>query len=61
MSSNCQDDNDDTWEQHQLEYDIIQVETVMMPDGESWQGTEDHSKWVLHLLLHFVSIERVKK
>lgn len=27
------------------EYDIYEVATVTMPDGETWTNTQDHSKW----------------
>ena len=26
-------------------YDVMAVSTVTMPDGTSWSGTDDHSKW----------------
>ena len=56
MSSNCEDANDDTWMQHSLEHDIMQVDTVAMPDGQTWKGVEDHSKWVFIVLLCRVSL-----
>lgn len=27
------------------DYDIIEVSTMALPDGVSWKGTQDHSKW----------------
>lgn len=29
----------------------LQVAEVSMPDGASWLGTEDHSKWVIFLYI----------
>ena len=26
-------------------YDVIEVSTIAMPDGVTWSGTKDHSKW----------------
>lgn len=46
MSSICESGEDDTWAIRPLPYDIFQVSEVTMPDGASWLGTEDHSKWV---------------
>jgi len=28
-------------------YEVLQVETVTMPDGTEWSGTDDHSKWAV--------------
>jgi len=28
-------------------YEVRAVQTVTLPDGTSWQGTDDHSKWVV--------------
>lgn len=46
MSSICQDATDDVWTIHDLVYDVYEVSRVTMPDGQTWSGTEDHSKWV---------------
>lgn len=45
MSSFCENPDDDEWETHEVPYDIFEVATVLMPDGEGWTGTQDHSKW----------------
>lgn len=47
MGSVCEDTDDDTWTVHPNTYDIIEVAVVTMPDGGTWKGTEDHSKWVI--------------
>ena len=31
---------------YNTEYNVMEVDTVTMPDGVMWKGTEDHSKWV---------------
>lgn len=46
MGSVCSNTDDDTWLVHPNTYDIIEVSVVTMPDGATWKGTEDHSKWV---------------
>ena len=46
MGSVCANEDDDTWNVHPTPYDIIEVSVVTMPDGGTWKGTEDHSKWV---------------
>jgi deoxyribonuclease II len=46
MGSVCENSDDDTWTVHPISYDIIEVSLVTMPDGGSWKGTSDHSKWV---------------
>ncbi len=55
MGSVCANADDDTWMVHPSAYDILEVSVVTMPDGSSWKGTEDHSKWVTsnphHLLI----------
>jgi deoxyribonuclease-2 len=30
-------------------YNVMEVATVTMPDGTSWDGTSDHSKWAVSL------------
>ena len=45
MSSFCENPEDDEWETHEVSYDIFEVATMLMPDGEGWSGTQDHSKW----------------
>jgi len=30
-------------------YDVLAVSTVTMPDGTSWAGTSDHSKWAVSI------------
>ena len=45
MSSFCDSGEDDEWETHAVAYDIMEVATMLMPDGEGWTGTQDHSKW----------------
>eukprot|EP00602_Paraphysomonas_sp_CaronLab_P006100 CAMPEP_0185020602 /NCGR_PEP_ID=MMETSP1103-20130426/3215_1 /TAXON_ID=36769 /ORGANISM="Paraphysomonas bandaiensis, Strain Caron Lab Isolate" /LENGTH=645 /DNA_ID=CAMNT_0027551601 /DNA_START=313 /DNA_END=2250 /DNA_ORIENTATION=- len=45
MSSICEDADDDTWAIHTVPYTILEVSEVTMPDGASWLGTKDHSKW----------------
>jgi hypothetical protein len=42
----CQNADDDTWQLHSTAYDVIEVASVIMPDGATWLGTQDHSKWV---------------
>ena len=41
MSSICGDGP----KQNQEEYDVYMVAEVKMPDGTSWEGSQDHSKW----------------
>ncbi len=49
MGSVCANADDDTWMVHPSAYDILEVSVVTMPDGSTWKGTEDHSKWVKRL------------
>jgi hypothetical protein len=46
MSSFCESGNDDVWMVHPTKYDVLEVAVVTMPDGGTWPGTQDHSKWV---------------
>ena len=46
MGSFCENPSDDFWTIHPTEYNIIEVAEVQMPDGATWMGTQDHSKWV---------------
>jgi hypothetical protein len=50
MGSVCENTDDDTWTIHPIGYDIIEVSVVTMPDGATWTGTGDHSKWVRSLI-----------
>jgi hypothetical protein len=52
MSSFCENADDDTWQEHPTQYNVLEVAEVQMPDGASWLGTQDHSKWV-----RFVAME----
>lgn len=49
MGSICRNQDDDVWETNPKSLDIMEVESVVMPDGASWLGTQDHSKWVSSL------------
>ena len=42
MGSICGDDIIKT-----TQYEVIEVSTMIMPDGTSWTGTQDHSKWAI--------------
>jgi deoxyribonuclease II len=65
MGSVCENSDDDTWTVHPSSYDIIEVSLVTMPDGDSWKGTSDHSKWVrsssCHSFLssHFLQVSTI--
>lgn len=48
MGSVCANQDDDVWTVHPNQYDIMEVSVVTMPDGGTWKGTEDHSKWVYY-------------
>jgi len=34
---------------HAVDYDVLAVNLVTMPDGTTWKGTADHSKWAVTL------------
>ena len=39
--------NDPDVPDHSSEYDVLFVNNVTMPDGATWLGTKDHSKWAV--------------
>jgi hypothetical protein len=60
MGSICEDADDDVWMMHDLYYDVLEVEKVTMPNGATWLGTEDHSKWVRPLRTYMSVIKVLK-
>ena len=45
MSSMCYNSTNPAIEKINEEYDVYQVNQILMPDGDNWSNTQDHSKW----------------